>query len=95
MLELRVRMLGLCMASFEGCVAISGTSTTSGSRMQEVTPLVVADTGATHGFCVRHLWRFSHGSLLFGKQVLFGFLKCSGKLCSSPAVIVELAFCEF
>ena len=61
----------------------------------EVTPLMVADTGATHGFCVRHLWRFSRGCLLFGKQVLLGFLKCSGKLCSSPAVVVELAFCEF
>jgi hypothetical protein len=33
--------------------------------------------------------------LLFGKQVFLGFLKCSGKLCSSPAVVVELAFCEF
>jgi hypothetical protein len=90
-----MRMLGLCMVSFKGCVAISGTSSPLGSLMQEVTPLVVADTGATHGFCVRHLWRFSHRSLLFGKQVLFGFLKCSGKLCSSPAVVVELAFCEF
>ena len=80
---------------FKGRVAISGTATSLGSWMQEVTPLMVADTGATHGFCVRHLWRFSHGSLLFGKQVLLGFLKCSGKLCSSPAVVVELAFCEF
>ena len=57
--------------------------------------MVVADTGATQGFFVRYLWRFSRGSLLFGKQVLLGFLKCSGKLCSSPAVVVELAFCEF
>ena len=56
---------------------------------------MVADTGATHGFCVRHPWRFSHGCLLFGKQVLLGFLKCGGKLCSSPAVVVELAFREF
>ena len=44
---------------------------------------------------LRHLWRFSRGCLLFGKQVFLGFLKCSGKLCSSPAVVVELALCEF
>ena len=56
---------------------------------------MVADTGAMHGFFVRHLWRFSRGCLLFGKQVFLGFLKCSGKLCSSPAVVVELALCEF
>ena len=51
--------------------------------------------GLRMGSVLRHLWRFSRGSLLFGKQLVLGFLKCSGKLCSPPAVVVELAFCEF
>jgi len=51
-------------------------------------------TGLRMVFVLRYLWRFSRGCLLFGKQWVLGFLKCSGKLCSPPAVVVELAFCE-
>ena len=37
---------------------------------------------------------FYHGYFVFNEHLLFGFLECSGKLCSSQAVVVELAFRE-
>ena len=46
------------------------------------------------GICCRYHWCFCHGCRGFYEQLLLGLIEYSGKLCSSQAAVVELAFCE-